>query len=139
MSDRVCDVRADTGHCSCATGCAAKQLEEMREARDRAETGRNGSAYARVAAEIGALVEQKQAAYGDAYGKAGAVMRLLYPNGISPEQMDDALGAVRVLDKLFRVATARDALGESPWRDIAGYGILGAARVEAQKNPGKAP
>lgn len=37
MSDRVCNMRADSGHCSCATGCAAKQLEEMREARDRAE------------------------------------------------------------------------------------------------------
>jgi hypothetical protein len=37
MSMRVCDVHADTGHCSCAVGCAAKQLVEMREARDRAE------------------------------------------------------------------------------------------------------
>jgi hypothetical protein len=34
------------------------------------------------------------------------------------------------LDKLFRIATARDALGESPYRDIAGYGLLGAARAE---------
>ena len=40
---------------------------------------------------------------------------------------------VRVLDKLFRIATDRDALGESPWRDIAGYGLLGARRVEAQR------
>lgn len=36
-SGKVCDMRADTGHCDCATGCAEKQLDEMRESRDRAE------------------------------------------------------------------------------------------------------
>lgn len=86
--------------------------------------------YKAAGAQIGELVDQKQAAYGDAFGKSGAVMRILYPNGISPEQMDDALAVVRVLDKLFRIATDRDALGESPWRDITGYGLLGAVRVE---------
>lgn len=44
------------------------------------------------------------------------------------EQMDDALCVVRILDKLFRIATDRDALGESPYVDIAGYALLGAAR-----------
>lgn len=87
--------------------------------------------FVALAREVGQLVEEKQAAYGDSFGKAGAVMRILYPEGIAPEQMDDALAVVRVVDKLFRVATDRDALGESPWRDIAGYGLLGAARVEA--------
>lgn len=89
--------------------------------------------YEAMGSQIGALVDQKQAAYGDSYGKSGAVMRILYPAGIAPEQMDDALAVVRVLDKLFRIATDRDALGESPWRDVAGYGILGAARVEDNK------
>lgn len=89
--------------------------------------------YEQLGAQIGRLVEKKQAAYGDAYGKAGDVMRLLYPNGISPNQMDDALAVVRVVDKLFRIATDRDALGESPWRDIAGYGLLGAKRADMEK------
>jgi hypothetical protein len=86
------------------------------------------SCFADLGAEIGRLVEEKQRAYGDSYGRSGAVMRILYPDGIRPEQMDDALAVVRVLDKLFRIATDRDALGESPWRDIAGYGLLGARR-----------
>lgn len=89
--------------------------------------------YETLGAEIGRLVQAKQAAYGDAHGRAGAVLRVLYPEGIRPDQMDDALAVVRVVDKLFRIATARDALGESPWRDIAGYGLLGATRVEAAK------
>lgn len=86
--------------------------------------------YENLGAVIGRLVDTKQAAYGDSFGKSGEVMRLLYPSGIAPEQIADALCVVRIIDKLFRIATDRDALGESPYRDIAGYGILGAMRQE---------
>ena len=37
------------------------------------------------------------------------------------------LAVTRVVDKLFRIANRRDAFGENPWQDIAGYGILGTA------------
>ena len=84
--------------------------------------------YAELGAGIGALTDGKQAAYGDSFGRAGKVMRILYPDGIAPDQYDDALAVVRVIDKLFRIATDRDAFGESPWRDVAGYGLLGAGR-----------
>ncbi|NRD51194.1 hypothetical protein [Corallococcus exiguus] len=93
------------------------------------------SDYGELGAAIGALVTTKQAAYGDSFGKSGAVMRILYPDGIPPERMDDALTVVRVLDKLFRIATDRDALGESPWRDIAGYALLSVARSERERDP----
>ncbi len=86
--------------------------------------------YSEIGKSIGETVEQKQAAYGDSFGKSGAVMRILYPDGISFEKLDDALTVVRVLDKLFRIATDRDALGESPWRDVAGYALLSVKRVE---------
>jgi len=74
------------------------------------------------------LVVEKQAAYGDSFGKAGAVLSLLYPEGIPPDKMDDALTIVRVVDKLFRIATKKDAFGENPWQDILGYAILAVAR-----------
>ncbi len=86
--------------------------------------------YIRLGAEIGDLVARKQTAYGDSFGQSGAIMKILYPNGISSDQLEDALAIVRILDKLFRIATDKDALGESPYRDIAGYGLLGAARSE---------
>jgi hypothetical protein len=88
------------------------------------------SQYVATAKRLGALVEQKQAAYGDATGRSGEVFRQLYPNGIKPEEYDDALGVVRVVDKLFRIATDRDAFGESPWDDIAGYAIRYASRAK---------
>lgn len=86
--------------------------------------------YTRLGTEIGELVAKKQAAYGDSFGRSGAVMKILYPKGISVAQLDDALAIIRILDKLFRIATDKSALGESPYRDIAGYGLLGAARSE---------
>jgi len=86
------------------------------------------SEYERLGAAIGITVAQKQEAYGDAFGKSGDVLRIIYPDGIRPEQYDDALAVTRIIDKLFRIATDRDALGESPYRDIAGYGILGASK-----------
>jgi hypothetical protein len=89
--------------------------------------------FAALGQEIGALVATKQKAYGDSFGRSGAVLRILYPLGIAPEQFDDALAVVRVVDKLFRIATDRDALGESPWRDVCGYGLLGAARTTGAK------
>ena len=83
-----------------------------------------------IGSALGRLVAEKQAAYGDSFGKSGSVMRILYPAGIAPEQLEDSLTVVRIIDKLFRIATARDALGESPFKDIAGYGMLGQARVD---------
>lgn len=87
------------------------------------------SHFEELGREIGALVDTKQAAYGDSFGKSGEILRILYPAGIRPEQYDDALALVRIIDKMFRIATDRDALGESPYRDIAGYGMLGAERA----------
>jgi len=89
--------------------------------------------YALMGQQIGELVQEKQAAYGDSFGKSGQVLKILYPNGISLDQIDDALCVVRIVDKLFRIATDRDALGESPYRDISGYAILGAFRAELGK------
>lgn len=87
--------------------------------------------------KLGKLVDEKQAAYGDSFGKAGSVMKILYPEGIGHDQIDDALAMVRVIDKLFRIATMKDAFGESPWMDIAGYGLLGARRSENAKEKGQ--
>ena len=84
--------------------------------------------------ELGKLVDSKQKQYGDSAGKSGAIMAILYPNGIKVHQMDDALLTVRVLDKLSRIAQrgadGKDLGGESPWKDCGGYGLLGWEKDE---------
>lgn len=80
-----------------------------------------------IGAEIGALVQEKNAAYGDSFAKSGDFLRLLYPDGIRPEQYGDALTLVRMFDKQMRIATKKNAFGESAFGDLVGYAILGLA------------
>ena len=89
--------------------------------------------YEELGRRVGALVDEKNAAYGSAFDDAGEFLRLLYPLGIEPEQYGDALCLVRIFDKMKRIATDKDAFGESPYQDIAGYGLLGLRRVEHQR------
>jgi selenophosphate synthase len=88
--------------------------------------------YEQTAEEIGKLVAQKNSAYGSSFAQAHRILQVLYPNGIKVEQYTDALAIIRVIDKLFRIANAKDAFGESPWRDITGYGILGVVNGVSQ-------
>lgn len=88
------------------------------------------------AEQIGNLVSEKNAAYGSAFAQAHQILKVLYPNGIKPDQYTDALAIIRVIDKLFRIANNKDAFGESPWQDIAGYAILGVANgVQKDSKP----
>ena len=80
-----------------------------------------------IGTEIGSLVDQKNAAYGSSFSRSEEILKVLFPDGVKPEQYTDLLAITRVLDKLFRIANKKDAFGESPWRDIAGYAILGIA------------
>ena len=85
--------------------------------------------FERLGYDIGRLVASKQLQYGDSFNKAGKVLAILYPDGISVEQMTDALCVVRIIDKLFRIASYKDS-EESPYKDIAVYALLGARRHE---------
>lgn len=81
--------------------------------------------YEAMAREIGALVDRKQKEYGDSFHRCESIMRALWPDGIPPTAYVDALAVVRVIDKLFRIAAGKQG-DENPWRDISGYGLLGA-------------
>jgi hypothetical protein len=89
--------------------------------------------YQKLGTEIGRLVDEKNKAYGDSFNKSGEILKILYPNGVEPSQYVDMLGVVRVIDKLFRIATQKDAFNESPWKDITGYGLLGTKNNEMSK------
>ncbi len=88
--------------------------------------------YEKIGTDIGRLVQEKNEAYGDSFGQASKILEVLYPSGIKPDQYRDALAITRVIDKLFRLANKKDAFGESPWRDICGYAILGVANDEPE-------
>lgn len=91
------------------------------------------SIFQEVAGDLGDLVTDKNKKYGDSFGKTRAFLEILWPNGIPLEAYTDALTVVRVFDKLMRIATNKDAYGENPWRDVAGYAILAVAYEQQRK------
>ena len=80
--------------------------------------------------KVAMIVKQKNQAYGNSFGTAGKALRILYPDGIKPEQYDDALLITRIWDKIKRLSVDNDPFGESPYVDIAGYAICGATMKE---------
>lgn len=81
-----------------------------------------------VAREVGELTTQKNSAYGDAVRKTEEILRIMYPDGVPSYKIGDMLLLVRILDKMIRISCGDPAaFDESPYRDIAGYGVLGAA------------
>jgi hypothetical protein len=86
-----------------------------------------------ISLDLGSLLEEKNKAYGSAFSKSSEVLKILYPNGIDPDQYTDLLLTTRILDKLFRIATDKSAFNEEPWKDIAGYGLLGVFKEQENK------
>jgi hypothetical protein len=81
-----------------------------------------------IAAEVGETVAAKGAAYGDAFSVSAQFLEMLFPYGVPVDRYSEVALLVRVFDKLKRIATANDPYGESPWLDVAGYALLGAAQ-----------
>ncbi len=92
------------------------------------------SDFVQIATQLGQLLEQKNSAYGDAFAKTTKILELLYPDGISIAQYKDIHVIVRMLDKISRIARDNDPMGESPYLDLAGYGILACARDKKSKS-----
>lgn len=108
----------------------AKEIPETRPSGDPCQNGTEGNStkhgpYELIGRELGALCDAKHAAYGMSVGKkSAAFLSLLYPDGIKPENYADVGVLVRMFDKMMRIATSKNAFGENPYKDLAGYAIL---------------
>ncbi len=80
--------------------------------------------------DLQSLMLVKRKAYGNSFNDSPEILKNLYPHGIQPQQYDDLLTIVRMLDKLYRIANGADT--EDPWQDIAGYAVL--SMEKAKKN-----
>ena len=86
-----------------------------------------------IGLEVISVVDRSNAAYGDSTEKSSEILQILWPDGVPVERMHDFRCMVSVIDKLSRIATDKDAFGESPWRDVAGYSFL-AYRHDLSEN-----
>lgn len=89
--------------------------------------------YKEIAVGVAELVEYKSKQYGDSFGRSGDIIRILYPNGIMPEQYDSVLTLIRMIDKMFRMVYGND--DENSILDIMGYALLAAKRREDAGTP----
>ena len=86
-----------------------------------------------LAEEIGRLVTDKNRAYGNSFVTVSKVLEILFPDGIPVSKYQDVLLFARMWDKLSRIATDENAFGESPYKDLCGYSLLGWSSSEAKK------
>ena len=95
--------------------------------------------YEKMGLELGKLVDEKQMAYGDAMTVCQKVLEVhlerYYDSSggfyrISPALLEHIIRQVRIIDKQCRIFSnpEGDLTGESPYKDIAGYGLLGEGR-----------
>lgn len=82
--------------------------------------------FEKVGLKIGQLLNRKNRDYGNAFIDGTKFMELLFPNGIPIDKYSDVLLLIRIFDKMKRIATVKKHTDiESPFEDIAGYGMLG--------------
>ena len=110
-----------------------KLIKEERAAKEAEKKKAVKPTFEEVGAKIGRLVSEKNTAYGDSFARSGDILKILYPNGIGLEQYEDMLALIRIIDKLFRIATSKDSFKEDPYTDIAGYCILKVAALDNEK------
>ena len=89
--------------------------------------------FEELGVEIGRLVASKNKAYGNAFQSSADVLKIYFPDGIPVDKYTTACLITRISDKLQRAATDKDAFGESPFRDISGYGLLGVYHDETKQ------
>jgi len=93
--------------------------------------------YSSIGQNIGELVDFKQKAYGDSITKANQLLKVYlqkYYNKktkeytIPEELLNHIAIMVRIIDKQNRIFNnpKQDLMNENPYKDIAGYGLLGS-------------
>ena len=80
--------------------------------------------------EYGDFLIGKDKKYGDAYSKMAACMKIMFPEGLPVDRMDDAAYMYQIFQKLGRIATDSKEEDEDPWKDIAGT----AFHAQAKRN-----
>lgn len=69
------------------------------------------------------LLIDKNQSYGNSFEISGDFLKLLYKEGVKPEQYQEMLTLARIFDKMKRIATDCNN-GEDSYQDIAGYSVL---------------
>ena len=86
--------------------------------------GEGATSFRAVAEEVAAEVEEKDRRYGRAVLRGVEVLKILYPEGVRPDQYADAFLTLRLFEKRSRIASAQDDDLEDARRDSLGYCLV---------------
>ena len=126
MEKKECDTCANRGN-----GWGGEKCVECKDYDNyKPAIGGETMTFEQRGQQIGALVDSKQAQYGDAIQVSEEILRVLYPDGVPANKQGDMLLIVRIIDKLCRLTRGNGEGGEDAWADIAGYGLLGMRHRE---------
>ena len=125
-------MRVEKKECDTCNGWGGEKCVECSKDYDKYEPAIGGETmtFEQRGQKIGALVDSKQAQYGDAIQASEEILRVLYPEGVPANREGDMLLIVRIVDKLCRLTRGNGEGGEDAWADIAGYGLLGMRHRE---------
>lgn len=100
--------------------------------------------YEEIGKDLGSLVAKKQKAYGKSVNKTFEILKILmseYSNDDGTYTIPEGLLRhiflqARIIDKQNRIFTHPngDLMGESPYRDMGGYSIIGLSEIELKRN-----
>jgi len=93
-----------------------------------------GTVYEGLGAHVGAVVDRKNAEYGNSINDTAAFLTALFPQGIPVDAYNDVGLLVRLFDKMKRIANGNQG-EENAWKDLVGYALLGyeCSRREAKE------
>lgn len=86
--------------------------------------------YESIAQEIGKIVDEKNASYGDAINNVAEYLKIFFPDGIPVERYHVVGLFVRMFDKKMRIAQGHE---EDSWTDLLGYATLGEGAYRKSK------
>lgn len=77
------------------------------------------------------FIQTKDAEYGQTYDKAGKILEILLPDGISPDKYNTISIYWRLIEKIARGLNTNDDI--DIWRDIVGLGLNGLKIYDEKK------
>lgn len=91
--------------------------------------------------EIENVFVEKQSKYGQVDVKIKNMLKELYPNGVKPEQYNEFMNVLKMLEKISRLTNENiDIKGKSDALvDLAGYAMLGVKKMGEQSEPTTEP
>jgi len=89
-----------------------------------AETSSRKQALHRFIFEAGRDIADKASDFADSFTTAPQALRLLYPDGVKPDQLEDTATLIRIWDSMSKIAHCDDQKRDETYKEIFSFAVL---------------